>query len=490
MSTLGNVPNRNTPKAARYNDDLGVIPSIYSIKKFDLTNSENKTRSIIPIVKEFSITEELFSPINVLNIRIYDDINFFEDMGLNGQEKIYLKIETECLVSSDTPDKQSDNIETKGNGENASKVRKETYEYTFAVKEYPNYQKDINSQSAQEYNMICIPTYAYLSALSRISRAISGPLIDSIKNIFINDLYLGKDSKDEKIEVIGNPITQFDGIITIQSPLKAVEWLRSKLYDDISSMFFVYRPLRENKICIHCLTNIIEEDVYRVFRYNPHLQNGAYNSADEAYNRIYNLKGVLKLDKLAQALGGGFSSKAQLTNITKKTVTEKTLNYAQSVSKKITNKLNPLTSYIKSILFLNDSTNSATGTSNNESSLDKYPNANVENVQTNSSADNSLTADDVIDNLILQKSLSSRLESRNQEIEVNGDMHLNPAQKIDMKIGRMYNPAKKEKSENMETDDVVNNFDEFLSGIYIIGVAAHTFKDGLYRTRLKVFQDI
>lgn len=481
--SVGSIPNRNTPKISQQDSNLGVVPSTYSIKVFDLTNSEEQTRSIIPIVKEFSITEELFSPINVLNIKIYDDINFFEEMGLNGQEKIYLKIETECLVSKDSTE---ENLETRG----VSKVRKKTYEYTFAVKEYPNYQKDINSQGVQEYNMICIPTYAYLSALSRISRAVSGPVVDTIKNIFTNDLYLGRDSKDERIEVIGDPITQFEGIITIQSPLKAIEWLRSKLYDDISSPFFIYRPLRENKICIHCLTKITEEEKYRVFKYSPYLKNSAQNAANEAYNRIYNLRGVVKMDKLSQALGGGFSSKVQLTNITKKTFTEKTLNYAESVSKKITAKLNPLTSYIKSILFLNDSNNSASGTSNNEKSLDDYPDANVVNAQSNAVAENSLSADDVIDNLILRQSLASRLESRNQEIEVNGDMHLNPGQKIDMQIGRMFNPKRKAKSEELSTEYAEDEVDEFLSGMYIIGVAAHTFKEGLYRTRLKVFDDI
>jgi hypothetical protein len=476
-----NVPNRNTPKISDAANN-GVLSSTYKILKFDLTNSENVTKSIISIVKEFSITEELFSPINVLNIRIYDDVNFFEEMKLGGQEKISLKLEIKSVISGST---NSSTNQTVDNG--TSSLRTETYEYTFAVKEYPNYQKDINSQSAQEYNMICIPTYAYLSALTRISRAISGAVIDNIKNILKNDLYLGNSKTDETIEVIGTPITAFEGIITIQSPLKAVEWLRSKMYDDISSPFFVYRPLRHNKIHIHGWTNIIEEKPYRTYKYLPHLKNSAVNSAQESSNRIYNLKSAIKMDKLAQALGGGFSTKLQLTNITKKTMTEKTLNYAESVAKKITSKLNPLTSYIKSIVFLND--NNSEG-KKDEKSLNTYSNANIKNAEANTASPNSLSADDVIDNLILQQSLVSRLESRNQEIEVNGDMYLNPAQKLDMQIGRMYNPKRKTESEEIGTKYATWEKDEGLSGIYVIGVAAHTFKEGLYRTRLKVFDDI
>jgi hypothetical protein len=474
-------PNRNTPKISDAANN-GVLSSTYKILKFDLTNSENITKSIISIVKEFSITEELFSPINVLNIRIYDDVNFFEEMKLGGQEKISLKLEIKSVISGST---NSSTNQTVDNG--TSSLRTETYEYTFAVKEYPNYQKDINSQSAQEYNMICIPTYAYLSALTRISRAISGAVIDNIKNILKNDLYLGNSKTDETIEVIGTPITAFEGIITIQSPLKAVEWLRSKMYDDISSPFFVYRPLRHNKIHIHGWTNIIEEKPYRTYKYLPHLKNSAVNSAQESSNRIYNLKSAIKMDKLAQALGGGFSTKLQLTNITKKTMTEKTLNYAESVAKKITSKLNPLTSYIKSIVFLND--NNSEG-KKDEKSLNTYSNANIKNAEANTASPNSLSADDVIDNLILQQSLVSRLESRNQEIEVNGDMYLNPAQKLDMQIGRMYNPKRKTESEEISTKYATWEKDEGLSGIYVIGVAAHTFKEGLYRTRLKVFDDI
>lgn len=479
MASTTSPPNRNTPKVSDDNNS-GVLSSTYKVLGFDLTNSEKLTKSILPIVKHFSITEELFSPINVLNIRVYDDINFFEFMKLSGQEKIVLKLEIKSLVPASTSTVSSTE-------KIASSIRTETYEYTFAVKEYPNYQKDINSQSAQEYNIICIPTYAYLSALTRISRAITGPVIDNIKNIFKNDLYLGNTKIDETVEVIGDPITQFEGIITIQSPLKAVEWLRSKLYDDLSSPFFIYRPLRHNKIHIHGWTKIIEEDPYRTYKYLPHLKNSAATSASESSNRIYNLKSVIKMDKLAQALGGGFSTKLQLTNITKKSVTEKTLNYAESVAKKITSKLNPLTSYIKSIVFLNDSSSDG---KKNEKSLDSYSNANIKNVEANTATPNSLSADDVIDNLILQQSLTSRLESRNQEIEVNGDMHLNPGRKLDMQIGRMFNPKRKAESEEVGGSYTDDEKDEALSGIYTIGVAVHSFREGLYRTRLKVFNDI
>ena len=112
------------------------------------------------------------------------------------------------------------------------------------------------------------------------------------------------------------------------------------------------------------------------------------------------------------------------------------------------------------------------------------------NVESNTGAANSLSTDDIITNLILQQSLISRLESRNHEIEVNGDMHLNSARKIDMRIGKMFNPKRIGKSLEFNTTYGTSENDEFLSGIYVIGVAVHTFREGLYRTRLKVFDNI
>jgi hypothetical protein len=459
-------PLRNTPKIISP-DSPGAIPSTYRVKKFELKNSEDVTADILPIVQSFTLTEEVFSVINVLNIRVYDDINFFETMKLSGQEKITLELETDITYVDDAADGGKTN-------------RKNTYSYVFAVKEYPNYQKDINTQHVQEYNIICIPTYAYLSALTRISRAVEGAVTENINNIFKNDLLLGKNKTDETVEVIGDPITQFDGVITIQSPLKAVEWLRTKLYDDISSPFFIYRPFRENKIYIHGLTKIIDEKIYRTIKYYPFLQGSSSNSQGESSERIYNLKSTIKMDKLAQALGGGFSSKVQLVNISKKTTNEKTVNYSNSISNKITSKLNPITSYLKSVFFLN--TNDS---KNAETQIESYAGANTQSVQTNSN-ENSITSDDVISNLILQKSLTSRLDSRNQELELNGDLHLNPGQKLDLQIGRMFNPKKVLLGE--ETNK--NSKDEYMSGPYIIGVAVHTFKEGLFRTRLKVFNDI
>ncbi len=72
------------------------------------------------------------------------------------------------------------------------------------------------------------------------------------------------------------------------------------------------------------------------------------------------------------------------------------------------------------------------------------------------------------------------------EIEVFGDFKLNPGRKIKIEVPKSANIEEYDRDINPKN---LEELDESMSGEYIVAVAAHTFKEGVYKTRLKIIKD-
>jgi hypothetical protein len=172
--------SQNTPRGL--SNDAAQIPSSYKVEKFIISNQQGRTMDIRSLVVGFTITEEIYSPIVVFNARIRDTINFFEEFALSGQEIIKL-----VLRKVEGPDNEEMQMPS-------SKWRvPKTIDLYLTVKEYPNYTKSNETLDAQEYNLIAISDYAYISNLQRISHSVHGNTIDNISKIFNESLNVKPD---------------------------------------------------------------------------------------------------------------------------------------------------------------------------------------------------------------------------------------------------------------------------------------------------------
>jgi hypothetical protein len=415
-------------------------------------NQHGKEFNIAPLVTRFSITEELFSPVLVMSLHFRDTINFFEDFGLSGEERIIVELERDRSVEK----------------------KRSFIKLSFAVKEYPNYQKTASEPNVQEYNVIAISEFGYASRLMKISRSVKGNPLDGISKIFKEDL-----SVPIEIDDVTKCVSSFDGIITIQSPLKAVEWLRSKSFDVNSAPIFVYSIISSPKIIVKSLTDIwnaIRE--FPAFEYKQFLNNrvGSANFYDENKNRILDMQSNIKLDKLEQASKGGFASKVSVTDIANKTFSNIIFDYSKDSiisSNKIDSK-SPF-SFAKNLILGADT--------NGGKSFSDIADASTAYISTNSTANyegapNSVSGP-IIDNISRAKSYYANLEGVSHQILVYGDFNLNPGKKVRIHIPKAINKTRKETTQ----------LDESLSGDYIIAVAAHLFKDGIYTVKLKIIKD-
>lgn len=450
------IVSKNTPKGLGA-DNVAEVPSSYEVLTFNIINQDGAIYDIRQLVDSFSITEELFSPVVVLNIRVRDGINFFEDFAINGQEKI--RLELRHIVKD---------VETR------------KIDMLFDVKEYPNYQKTAEQPNIQEYNIIAVSTFAYQSMLQRISKSVKGNPVDNISKIF-------KESLNTTTTVNGTCVSSFDGIVTIQSPLKAIEWLRSKSFDVDGSPFFVFSNISEKNVLITSLSNMWNKrnEVFKTFYFRQFLSNSFRSSYKENASRILNMRSNIKLDKLEQAMNGAFASKTQITDIGTKTFTEQLFD--QSKDKDYIK--NSLSSTVKSLFSPNKSIVLGDPTSPGKS-LSDLSAASISNISVNSNSNQSgapnSSSGPVQNNIARAKSYYANMSAISHQISVYGDFTLNPGRKIRVQIPKAANREKYDRDLNPGNSE---ELDLSLSGEYIVAVAAHSFKEGMYIANLKIIKD-
>jgi hypothetical protein len=387
-----------------------------------------------------------------MNLRVRDTLNFFEDFMLSGEEVI--NVELQHITAG-------------------SKLKR--VKLSLNVKEYPNYQKSAAEPNVQEYNIVAVSKFGYSSMLQRISRSTKGNPIANIESILKNDLGV-------KAKRTGLCVSSFDGIITIQTPLKAIEWLRSKSFDVTGSPFFVYSSISEPDVLITPLSDLWSKSnkSYRKYEYRQFIAN-ASKSVD-AYNenalRILDMKSNIKMDKLNQAVNGGFASRTNVTDLATKSYAERIFDVTKDNK---TARLNPDKNLFSSFKNMLSPTKGGGPKSFNE-----FTSASISNVSTNAGTNyqgnpNS-TSGPVQDNISKAKSYYANFEAISHQIVVYGDFDLNPGRRITIEIPKSVNQGDYAGASGDELD-------RSMSGDYIVAVVAHSFTNGVYTSKVKIIKD-
>ena len=255
--------NANTPKNLD-SDGKPLYPSVYEFSyikvcKFvtQASGFERKEKEIEihdkGIVTSLEIVEELYSPVVTAKMIIRDNINFFEETGLNGEEIIKIGIKR--------------NLEWQDNGE-----EEKIQDLVFVVKDYSLFEKTTESINVQEYHLELVDSQAFLSRLQQVSIAF-GPRIlfkkpapgrgrsgggtletgnptNAIEKIYHDYLPKAEIRRDLNFGTSGDRrvdpsyecvVDDLKTVITRRTPLKAIEFLKSCCYDSDYSPFFICR---------------------------------------------------------------------------------------------------------------------------------------------------------------------------------------------------------------------------------------------------------
>lgn len=434
------------------------FPGAFVVKSFTLTNNRNKSTDIQKLIKNFTITEEIFSPTLVLHLQIIDNINLFEDYGLCGQEILEFTILKRDL---------------------GSKIEKEI-SLRFVTKEYPSFSRDSEKYDIQYYDIIAISELTYYSSLTKISRSVTGHTADNIKNIFVEDLSISKD----RFIITGEPSTNFTGVLPINTPIKNAQWLVNHTYDQHGSPFILFQTIL-NKVQLSSISSLISDStnpIYKTFVYRRDYQEtpGGASGFQELAHRILGISSNLKLDKINQARQGAFASETRYVDIANKNITTRSFNHSTESSKALS--LGKGKNYSGDFGVVK---NGAALTLNDMTS------AKINYVYTNPSSygfssENSNFA--LSESQHKAQSVIGNLQNESHDIIVYGDFALNVGRKINIDIPKAINYYNQQKFREPGGSGANLN-DSSFSGKYLVFKASHRFEEGLYTTQLTIGRD-
>ena len=149
------------------NKQKPITHSTYEITGCIFTNADEMTTDIRPILSYIKIYENIFSPALTVELGIRDDFNFLEEFNVRGNETILLEfniMSIEGVVRS---------------------ISLELY-----VKEYRDYYRVGEDQTAQSYIIVAVPFHAYIAPLIKISRSEKSAYTSTqyIRKILVSDL--------------------------------------------------------------------------------------------------------------------------------------------------------------------------------------------------------------------------------------------------------------------------------------------------------------
>ena len=417
-----------------------TTPATYKYGKVELENHKGEVYEIQNIITKFEITESIFSNTLMCKVNIKDTNNLIEDFPIMGQEKLRFNFEKPGVFF------------------------KKKVQLEFSITEYPGFGKG-TEKYVQAFSLTGISNHAYNSPFKKISRAVEGTTSEIIESIMLGDL------KEENFVVDSESDARFQGILNYNTPLRCVEWLRKKSFDEKRTPFYFYQTL-DGVIHLKSFSDICSEDVHnkyydaREFDYEAH--------TDDDFNqrkfRILEISSDLKFSKFFQGIQGAYASENYYLDIGNKQFTMEELD--GSTMKPTLNKYD---SYSTDRTVLDET-------------IDKEYQAHCEFTSINAF---SFEGIDKNYNEIKKDSegkLKANLEtldSTTHDIKLFGDLELNAGTIIELNFTRAMDPRERDKTQNSDGGET----DKHMSGKYVITSAIHTFEDGEYYTNIRAKRD-
>lgn len=440
-------------------------PSNFKVRNIELFNHKGESKFIEDLVGSVTIRESLYLPSLIVEMTIGDAVNFLQAFEIIGQERVIIRFAQHPMYQEDANE----------------------LELQFVITEYPRYERFAGNENKQGYSLSGISEYAFNSKFMKISRSYTSSSTIQIEKIIRNDLFY------DNVAVLGEDATTHSGIINIQEPLSAIEYLRKSAYDEFGAPFFFYQTLsgQVRLTSMTYLTDKTRNPLYDTYRYEKGFQSQPTTPEyyEENRRRILKCSSNLELSKAFQSTKGAYASKNQFLDIATKTYTPRIYNYLDKSSKKLreSNIENVENRSVLSQLF--------TVGKYNANPINALPDAHHEYLSTNTSAyPNGINyTDDLANEIDKMNAYYAIMKSITQNIRLNGDFNLNAGKKIKLLFPKAANAEVYKVYNKADADANPNHFDTLLSGNHLIVSAIHEFKlrgdTSTYHCELEVAKD-
>jgi hypothetical protein len=419
----------------------------YELHSFDITNDRGEIRDIKGLVGFFKITESLFASSLVLEVGIRDEVNFFEEFGINGNEFIDISLDVKALDIVRPLNKR------------------------FYIVKYNHYQKTDDAQ-VQAYTFTAVSEHAYVAPLKSISRHVSGSTDSIIETIFKDDL-------NTPLLVEGDCQSSFDGILTIDNPLRAATKLVEKTFDANNTPFLLFERITGS---VHLtslseLTDLDKNPIYKEFEQKSEFESDPGTDAEyfERSSHMQNITSKLSLSPSYQAKAGTYASENRYIDLGTKTYRKHIFDAGNHL--KVENTVS------KQIVVTDTQPVVDKRRSEGASPLNKIPGARINyNYVNRYSVNGQPNISELIErNRHLSESYISSYDVCTHKFNTLGDLFLNPGRVLQLRFPKATDPAV---YKEFSGKSITETYDKTLSGNYMIFKTTHSFQEGIYTTEV------
>jgi hypothetical protein len=447
----------NTPRTLGA-DGNPLVPGSFRFRSISIIRGDI-VEDISDIVTSVDIVQDLYSPTIVATAVVRDTRSFYENskVKLSGFEMILIDIE-EILHSREITAGASTNLLT----------------LRFVVSQYSDFEVDSGSIYTKQFTIEAISNYSYLSRLNKISKSFKNDPIENIGDIFQTHLLYDKNKYFDYNRSANKCTTLFSSVITYRTPLQAIKWLQSKAFDENKTPFFVYSRLRDGNIVARSwsfLSDPTKNQIYRTYIKKQHgtFEPGTYESYLYEKDKILEITSNSQNNELQKTISGKYDILLKTIDYSDLTYTENNIDISNDrLSKEERKDYDEISKYRKELV-------ETLGVNKSES--DKFLQERLRPAEITYHkpyplfSDGTKSSRDIdFEHFAPSNYYRSKLNFEKYEAVVYGDFNLNPGILINLQV------------------PVEDNQNSELSGLYVIGVVVHSFRNGKYVNRLNLLK--
>lgn len=410
-----------------HTEDLSFVGEINVIKA-DLIASNGKRIDIFHMIADMTLYEDLFSNTMSGYLLIEDSIDMINTLPLIGQEQVEIELQTPTLTT---------------------KIKKIFYVYKL--------QHRSAKKRSQTYMLNLCSRELIYSSNSKVSKAFSGSISDSVISIFRDIRYLASES-DLYIEKTKN---SYSFIAPYWSPIETINWLTAKSLNenDVANYLFFESNQSFEFVSVDTL---IKSEPKRDYVYSDVDANTTYGmrgSKELKYEIVESIDNAVTFDYLRNLNAGMYASKLFTYDLTTKNINIAQYDYIDDFDKSNHLEKEPLKTKelfrerLASLYFIQKN-NYQTGAYKNQGYKDFF---------------------------LQRNSLLEQLSAFKMTIKVSG--------RTDVKVGHTINFKISEMRQVLVDDIDMDGLSDYFSGKYLISAIRHQIISGKHTMYLEIVSD-
>jgi hypothetical protein len=263
---------------------------------------DGKTLDIAAIIAEISLYEDLFSNTLSGHILLEDALDLIATLPLIGQEQLELELQTPSL-----PNKIKKTFYIYKLQHRTAKKRVQTYMLNFCSKELIH------------------------SANSKISKAFSGNITDTVTSIFRDPRYLASDSG----LFVDKTKNSYNFVAPYWTPIETINWLTGKSINQKGVPNYLFYETNQSfeYVSVDTLIQAAPERDYVFSDIDANTAFGMNGSKEEKYRIVESMDTAVTFDYLRNLNAGMYSSRLYTMDMTTRNINSNTFDYIDDFNK-------------------------------------------------------------------------------------------------------------------------------------------------------------